>query len=152
MLTVPRSELESYLDKPLEPSAWLTIDQQQINAFADATLDHQFIHVDEKKAAATPFGKTIAHGYLTLSLISHFLAESGIAPDNVRMAINYGSDKVRFLEPVTVGSDVRGHACLLQVIEKKPGQILAKTRVTVEVRDKETPALVADILTLFFCS
>ena len=152
MLSVSRDQLESYIDKALPPAAWLTIDQSQINAFADATLDHQFIHIDPARAAKTPFGTTIAHGYLTLSLVSHFLAECGIAPENVQMAINYGSDKVRFLEPVRVGSEVRGVAKLLEVREKKPGQILLKTKVTIEIKGVESPALIAEILSLFICS
>ncbi len=151
MLKVPPERLADYIDKTLEPSGWLTIDQQQIDTFADATHDHQFIHVDEVRAAATPFGTTIAHGFLTLSLVSHFLGQCGIAPDNVQMAINYGSDKVRFLEPVKVGSAVRAHVRLLEVREKRPGQILTKNRVTIEIRDAENPALVADILSLFIC-
>lgn len=151
MQTVSRHELDSYIDKPLEPTPWLRIDQAQINTFADATHDHQFIHVDADKAAATPFGTTIAHGYLTLSLVSHFLEQGGIAPDNVKMAINYGSDKVRFIEPVKVDSEVRGRATLVEVREKVPGQVLVKTRVTVEIKGEKNPALVAEILTLFFC-
>lgn len=151
MLTVPKDELPGYVERPLEPSGWVCIDQQQIDAFADATLDHQFIHVDREKAAATPFGTTIAHGYLTLSLISHFLAEAGIGPDKAQMAINYGSDKVRFLEPVKVDSEVRARAMLLEVREKKAGQVLIKTKVTIEIRGAANPALIAEILSLFIC-
>lgn len=150
MLTVSKEKLSEYIDKTLDPSPWLKIDQSMINTFADATRDHQFIHVDEEKAAQTPFGATIAHGYLTLSLVSSFLGECGIAPVNTAMAINYGSDKVRFLQPVKVNSEVRAHAQLLSVIEKAPGQILLKTRITIEIKDEETPALVAEILGLFF--
>lgn len=151
MLNVPRDALDDHIGKPLDPTPWLKIDQAQINTFADATHDHQFIHVDAEKAAATPFGRTIAHGYLTLSLVSHFLEQGGIAPDNVRMAINYGSDKVRFIEPVKVDAEVRGQATLVEVHEKVPGQVLVKTRVTVEIRGEQNPAMVAEILTLFFC-
>ena len=150
-MTVPRSELGDYIDKPLAPSGWVRIDQHRINAFADATLDHQFIHVDAARAAETPFRGTIAHGYLTLSLVSHFLAECGIAPDDVAMAINYGSDKVRFLEPVRVDSEVRGRALLLDVRDKKPGQVLLKTRMTIDIKGQDTPALIAEILSLFVC-
>jgi acyl dehydratase len=152
MLTVPKDQLIDFIDKPLVPSAWMRIDQQQINAFADATLDHQFIHVDAARAARTPFGTTIAHGYLTMSLISHFLEDCGIAPDKVTMAINYGSDKVRFLEPVKVNSEVPGRAVLMEVREKKPGQLLVKTRVTIDIKDEESPALIADILSMFICA
>jgi len=150
MLLVPKEELVNYIDTPLEPSGWFKIDQQRINDFADATLDHQFIHVDEEKALQTPFGATIAHGYLTLSLLPYLTAECGIAPQNILMAINYGSDKLRFLQPVVVGSEVRAHVRLLEVTEKTPGQILLKCEVTVEIKGQEKPALVAHTLSLFF--
>lgn len=150
MLLVPKEELVNYIDTPLEPSGWFKIDQQRINDFADATLDHQFIHVDEEKALQTPFGATIAHGYLTLSLLPYLTAECGIAPQNILMAINYGSDKLRFLQPVVVGSEVRAHVKLLEVTEKTPGQVLLKCEVTVEIKGLEKPALVAHALSLFF--
>ena len=149
MQTVPRDQLQDYVGKALPPSDWLTIDQQRINAFADTTLDHQFIHVDPARAAQTPFGSTIAHGYLTMSLISHFLGQCGVRPEGVAMAINYGSDKVRFVQPVRVGSRVRAHAKLLEIGEKAPGQLLVKTGMTIEIEGEEKPALVAEILTLF---
>ncbi|MDZ7767583.1 MAG: MaoC family dehydratase [Woeseiaceae bacterium] len=151
MLTVPKDQLASYVDKTLTPSGWLRVDQQQINTFADATLDHQFIHIDEERAAKTPFGSTIAHGYLTMSLISHFLGEAGIAPEGATMVINYGSDKMRFVQPVKVNSELRGRAVLAEVREKKPGQILIKTRVTIDIKGEENPALIAEILTMFIC-
>jgi len=110
MQTVPREKLQEYIGKELPPSEWLTIDQDRINSFAETTLDHQYIHVDPAKAAKTPFGTTIAHGYLTLSLISHFLGQCGVGPAGAVMAINYGSDKVRFVQPVKVGSRVRARA------------------------------------------
>jgi acyl dehydratase len=150
MLLVPKEELVNYIDKPLEPSGWFKIDQQRINDFADATLDHQFIHVDEEKALQTPFGATIAHGYLTLSLLPYLTAQCGIAPQNIVMAINYGSDKLRFLQPVVVGSEVRAHVRLLEVTEKTPGQVLLKCEITVEIKDQQKPALVAHTLSLFF--
>jgi acyl dehydratase len=150
MLTVPGHELRDHIDRELPPSGWLTIDQARINAFADATLDHQFIHVDEVRAAHTPFGRTIAHGYLTMSLISFFAGGCGIRPENTVMAINYGSDKVRFLQPVKVDNRIRAHAVLKSVEEKSPGQILLKTRFTIEIESEEKPAMVADILSLFF--
>jgi acyl dehydratase len=149
MLIVGKKELPDYIDKTLDPSAWLTIDQGMINTFADATRDHQFIHVDEEKAAQTPFGTTIAHGYLTLSLVSSFLGECGIGPNNTVMAINYGSDKIRFLQPVKVNSEVRAHAMLMAVTERMPGEILLKTKMTIEIKGEDTPALVAEILSLF---
>ncbi len=149
MLTVSKEELQQYVDKPLEPSAWVRIDQKMINTFADATMDHQFIHVDKERAAQTPFGTTIAHGYLTMSLISHFLGECAIGPKNVVMALNYGSDKVRFLQPVKVDSEIRAQAILISVSDKAPGQILVKTGLTIEIKGEEKPALVAEILSLF---
>jgi acyl dehydratase len=126
MQTVPREKLQDYVGKELPPSDWLTIDQDRINSFADTTLDHQYIHVDPAKAAKTPFGTTIAHGYLTLSLISHFLGQ-----------------------PVKVGSRVRARMKLLEIGEKSPGQLLAKTGVSIEIEGDEKPALVAEILSLF---
>ena len=149
MLTVPVDQLENYIDQPLGTSEWVAIDQDRINAFADVTLDHQFIHVDVEKAKATPFGTTIAHGYLSLSLVSHFLSECGIAPEGTVMAINYGSDKVRFLQPVAVNSKVRGHGKLLEFSEKSPGQYLLKTGISIEIEGQEKPALVAEILSMF---
>ena len=149
MLTVSKEELQEYVDKPLEPSAWVRIDQKMINTFADATMDHQFIHVDTERAARTPFGTTIAHGYLTMSLISHFLGECSIGPKNAVMALNYGSDKVRFLQPVKVDSEIRAQAILMSVSDKAPGQILVKTGLTIEIKGEEKPALVAEILSLF---
>jgi acyl dehydratase len=120
-----------------------------INTFADATMDHQFIHVDEAKAAQTPFGSTIAHGYLTMSLISHFLGECAVGPGNAAMALNYGSDKVRFLQPVKVDSEIRAQASLMSVSEKAPGQVLLKTAISIEIKGEEKPALVAEILSLY---
>jgi acyl dehydratase len=149
MLTVPRDALREYTGRELPPSEWLTIDQERINAFADATLDHQFIHVDAEKAAKTPFGTTIAHGYLTMSLVSWFAAQCGIRPEGAIMAINYGSDRVRFLQPVRVNSRIRARAKMQEVEEKAPGQILLKTRFTIEIEGEEKPAMVADILSLF---
>jgi acyl dehydratase len=150
VLIVPQDLLHQYIDRELEPSDWLTIDQARIDAFAEATLDHQFIHVDAEKARKTPFGATIAHGYLTMSLISHFAARCAIGPENVTMAINYGSDKVRFLQPVRVNGRIRAHAVLKSVDEKAPGQVLIKTQFTIEIEGEEKPAMVAEILSLFF--
>jgi len=149
MPTVPKEELSQYIDKPLDPSGWLLIDQDRINQFADATLDHQFIHVDAEKAAETPFGGTIAHGYLTMSLISNFLAECTVQPENIVMGINYGSDKMRFLTPVPVNSEVRARGTLKSVTEKTPGQLLAKNEIVIEIKGEEKPALVAEILSMF---
>ena len=149
MLTVPKEQLQDYVDQPREPSEWVRVDQEMINRFADATMDHQFIHVDEARAAETPFGCTIAHGYLTMSLISHFLGEVAVGPEGTVMAINYGSDKVRYLQPVKVDSDIRASATLRSVSDKAPGQVLTKTDISIEIKGEEKPALVAEILSLF---
>lgn len=149
MKLVPVAELREYLDKPSAPTDWLLVDQDRVTGFADITMDHQFIHVDTDRAAQTPFGGTIAHGYLTMSLISHFLGQCGVMPENSAMAINYGSDKVRFLQAVKVNNEIRAQATLLNVSEKAPGQILTKTRISIEIKGEELPAMIAEILSLF---
>ncbi len=142
-------ELPSMVGKELEPSPWLEITQERVNQFADATNDHQFIHVDLEKAKQTPFGGTIAHGFLSLSLLSYLNAQNAIVPEGLVMGINYGSDKVRYLAPVNVGKRIRSRQKVLEITEKKPGQWLIKTHVTVEIDGEETPALVAEILSLY---
>ena len=148
--TVPAAELAAMVGTELGVSDWLLIDQERVDAFADATLDHQFIHIDVDKAAMTPFGGTIAHGFLTLSLLPHFLESASVPLEGLLMAINYGTDKVRFLQPVKVGQRVRGRAVLAGADEKRPGQWLVKQTVTVEIEGEEKPAMVAEFLMLFF--
>jgi acyl dehydratase len=131
-------------------SSWLTIDQARIEEFADATEDRQFIHVDPDAAAKTPFGGTIAHGFLTLSLLSRMAAEGMLVPEDVRMAVNYGFDRVRFLAPVKSGKRVRGRFSLDSVEEKAPGQWLFRHTVTVEIEGEDKPALTAQWLGLMF--
>lgn len=146
---VDMAQIDDYIGKQREPSDWMEIDQERVNAFADATLDHQFIHLDEEAAAKTPFGGTIAHGFLSLSLLPHFGAQCGIAPKGTVMAINYGSDKVRFLQPVRVGSRIRCHQVLDEAIEKSPGQFLFKSTCTIEIEGSDKPALIAQTLSMF---
>ncbi|MEL7311083.1 MAG: MaoC family dehydratase [Pseudomonadota bacterium] len=146
---VDMADIESHIGKAREPSDWLEIDQERVNAFADATLDHQFIHLDEEAAAKTPFGGTIAHGFLSLSLLPYFSGQCGIAPKGTVMAINYGSDKVRFLMPVRVGSRVRCHQVLDEAVEKNPGQYLFKSTCTIEIEGVDKPALIAETLSMF---
>jgi acyl dehydratase len=146
--TVKAEELPGLVGTELEPSPWLEITQERVNQFADATNDHQFIHVDAEKAAKTPFGGPIAHGFLSLSLLSYLNAQTAIVPENLVMGINYGSDKVRYLAPVRIGTRIRSRQKLLDVTEKKPGQWLMKYAVTVEIEGEETPALVAEILSM----
>ena len=143
---ISTAELPQLVGTELEPSGWFEITQDRVNEFADATNDHQFIHVDLEKAKASPFGGTIAHGFLTLSLLTHLLSEPMVVPENTAMTINYGSDKVRFLKPVGVGQRIRAKQTLLEANEKKPGQWLMKMNVTVEIEGEQTPALVAEIL------
>lgn len=143
-------ELPALIGTELGVTDWLQIDQDRVNAFADATLDHQFIHVDPERAAATPFGGTIAHGFLTLSLLPFFLETASPQIEGTVMAINYGSDKVRFLQPVKVGSRVRARTTLAAAEEKRPGQWLVKQAITIDIEDEQKPALVAEMLMLYF--
>ncbi len=146
--TIKAEDLPGLAGKELPPSEWLEITQERVDQFAEATNDFQFIHVDPEKAAQTPFGGPIAHGFLSLSLLSYLNAQSAVFPDNLVMGINYGSDKVRYLMPVRVGKRIRSRQTVLEVTEKKPGQWLMKTAVTVEIEGEETPALVAEILSM----
>ncbi len=136
-------EIRGRIGEEVGVSSWLTVDQARIDAFADATEDRQFIHTDPQAAAQTPFGGTIAHGFLTLSLLSRMGAEAMLLPDGMKMAINYGFDRVRFLAPVRSGSRVRGRFVLDSVEEKAPGQILMRHSVTVEIEGGDKPALSA---------
>lgn len=146
---IKSSEMLSLLGHESEPSSWFEITQDRVNRFADATNDHQFIHVDEARAARTPFGQTIAHGYLTLSLIPYLTAENAPAFEDLAMGINYGSDKVRFLQPVPVGSRVRARQKYLEVTEKNPGQWLIRSLVTIEIENAAKPALIAETLAVY---
>ncbi|WP_193163781.1 MaoC family dehydratase [Microbulbifer hainanensis] len=148
MKTVSKQELLESVGKTLQTTEWFTVNQEQIDLFAEVTHDHQFIHVDPERAAQTPFGSTIAHGYLTLSLLSHFAEAFSLLVEDMQMAVNYGFDKVRFIAPVKVDSRIRAHARLLDVTEKKPGQFMLKTEVTVEIEGAAKPALLAEWLTM----
>ena len=152
MQVVDRDELLAMVGTELGSSDWITIDQDRINAFADATMDHQFIHVDAEEASKTPLGGTIAHGYLTLSLLPFLTAEMSVMPQNLVMLFNYGLDRLRFITPVSSGSRVRAHGKLVEVNYKGPGQTLLKTEVTVEIEGEEKPALVAESLTMAITS
>ena len=147
---VKPSEIDSVLGTEVGVSDWVTIDQKRIDKFADATMDHQFIHVDPEQA--TPqLGSTIAHGFLSLSLIAGipFEQEIGMVLEGTKMGLNYGLDKVRFLSPVPVNSEVRIRMKCMDINEKNPGQYLAKFEVTMEIKDVEKPAYVAEALTMF---
>ena len=143
-------EIRNHIGEEVGVSSWVLIDQARIDAFAGATDDRQFIHVDPEAAAQTPFGGTVAHGFLTLSLLSRMGAEAMLLPEGIRMAVNYGLERVRFLAPVKSGSRLRGRFRLDLVEEKAPGQILMRHNVTVEIEGKAKPALTADWLGLMF--
>jgi acyl dehydratase len=131
-------------------SDWFLIDQARINAFADTTIDHQFIHIDPAAAARSPFGTTIAHGFLTLSMLSYFVGQVGGGMQGVVMGVNYGFDKIRFLAPVKVNSRIRARFKLLAFQEKTPGQFLVKQEVTVDIENEPKPALVAEWLSMVY--
>ncbi|MGW7771773.1 MaoC family dehydratase [Pseudomonas machongensis] len=147
---VPVAELSQYVGKELGRSEWLKIDQQRINLFAEATGDFQFIHVDPEKAAKTPFGSTIAHGFLSLSLIPKLMEDILVLPEGLKMVVNYGLDSVRFIQPVKVDSRVRLKVDLTDATEKKPGQWLLKATATLEIEGQEKPAYIAEPLSLCF--
>ena len=140
-------DITDFLGKEVGLTDWIEINQAQINKFADATGDHQYIHVDEDRAAETPFGATIAHGFLTLSLLSKLSSmNGGVKLKNSVMGINYGLDKVRFVSPVKVNSRIRARFELVSAEEKKPKHYLLKHNVTVEIEGVEKPALIAEWL------
>ncbi len=145
---IKKEEIAQYVGYKAEPTEWFTIKQEQINQFADCTLDQQFIHVDPEKAKDTPYGSTIAHGFLTLSMLSHFSESFSVIIDGFYMGINKGFDQVRFVSPVKVDSRIRAHAKVLEIEEKKPGQYTLKVEVTIEIENAEKPALVAEWLSV----
>jgi acyl dehydratase len=145
---VPKDEMVKAIGTKFDPGPWITVDQQRINTFADCTDDHQFIHVDEEAAKNTPFGGTIAHGFLSLSLLSKMAEGNGIVPENIVMGLNYGFDKVRFLAPVKAGKRIRANATIADVTRKDDNRFLIKQSISVEIEGEETPALVAEWLTM----
>ena len=146
LIMVKPEEMENQAGTTLPPGGWFEIDQERINTFADCTEDHQFIHIDESAAAQTPFGGTIAHGFLTLSLLTKLCAENGVYPEGIVMGVNYGWDKVRLLHPVRAGRRVRAHTEILSVDRKDANRFLVKQAVTVEIEGIDTPAVYAEWL------
>jgi acyl dehydratase len=142
------AELEASTDRDLGTSQWETIDQRQIDLFAEATHDHQWIHVDPEAASQGPFGTTVAHGYLTLSMLPYFVSQVLNVTD-VRMGLNYGTEKIRFTAPVPVGSQVRLKATLRDS-ERRGEGVLYRLGIEVEIKDSEKPALVGEVLYLVF--
>ena len=143
-------EIRARIGEEIGASSWLTVDQERIDRFAEATEDRQFIHTDPAAAAHTPFGGTIAHGFLSLSLLSRMAAEVMLVPPTLKMAVNYGLDRVRFIAPVRSGKRVRGRFRLASVTEKAPGQWLVHHTVTVDIEGEEKPALTAEWIGLLF--
>ncbi|WP_296678430.1 MaoC family dehydratase [Novosphingobium sp.] len=144
-------ELQAKTGEVIGVSDWFDVTQERINMFADATGDHQFIHIDAEKAKMTPFGGTIAHGFLTLSLLPVLGAMTeGARIDNVKMGVNYGGNKTRFISPVRSGKRVRSHTKLLELIEKRPGQWQQTNEVTIEIEGEDKPALITEWITQLF--
>ncbi len=143
------SNLTSFVGREIGVSDWVLVDQARIDAFAACTGDHQWIHVDAERARReSPLGTTIAHGYLTLSLLPMMTAELGLKPAGAAYVLNYGADKIRYLNPVKSGSRLRVHVTLAEVTPKGPGRWLIKSINTVEIEGEEKPALVAETLAL----
>ena len=144
-------DLAAKVGEQIGTSNWVEMSQEKVNMFADATGDHQFIHIDEEKAKMTPFGGTIAHGFMTLSMIPALTADSDVPRlDGIKMAVNYGGNKTRFIAPVRTGKRIRGHWKLTEMVEKRPGQWQQTCEITIEIEGEEKPALICEWMTLFF--
>ncbi|HEX8641259.1 MAG TPA: MaoC family dehydratase [Allosphingosinicella sp.] len=143
-------EVKARIGQEVGVSDWILVDQPRIDTFAEVTEDRQFIHIDPEAAANTPFGGTVAHGFLTLSLLSRMAADAMLRPQEVKMGVNYGLDHVRFLAPVRSGRRVRGRFRLDRFEEKRPGQWQFVHNVTVEIEGEDKPALVADWIGMIF--
>ena len=151
MAVVTADELKALVGQHIGTSDWLTVDQAMIDKFAEATGDHQFIHVNPEMAAKTPFGGTIAHGFLSLSLMPTLTAQTDLPRlDGIKMGVNYGGNKTRFLAPVRSGKRVRGHFKLLEIEEKRPGQWQQTIEYTLEIEGEDKPALIAEWISQFF--
>ncbi len=149
MRIVKPADIAELVGREVGASAWIVIDQARIDAFAACCEDDQFIHVDPERAAReTPFGGTIAHGFLTLSMLSRLARDAGVRLEGVAMGVNYGLDKVRFIQPVRAGSRIRGRFTLAKARERRAGQWLLSYDVAVEVDGEEKPALIAEWLTM----
>tara|TARA_A100001391_G_scaffold198220_1_gene179537 strand:- start:1139 stop:1600 length:462 start_codon:yes stop_codon:yes gene_type:complete len=149
MPVIKADTLKDHIGQEIGVSDWIEIDQSRIDVFADVTEDHQFIHIDPERAAKeTPFGGTIAHGFLSLSMLSALAGNTTLVLDGIAMGINYGFDKVRFLQPVRAGKKIRGRFVLEDAAERNPGQWMLKYAVTVEIEGEDKPALMAHWLTL----
>lgn len=152
MPRVSTDEMLAKVGEVIGTSEWIAVEQERINQFADATGDHQFIHLDAEKAQMTPFGGTIAHGFLTLSLLPYLMAKSNdlLTIEGVKMGVNYGIDKLRFLAPVKSGKRVRGVFTLGALIEKRPGQWQQTLDCSVEIEGEDKPALIVSWINQVF--
>jgi len=151
----PPISLQAYqamVGQEIGVSSWHVLDQKRIDTYADVIEDHQFIHVDPEQAKDTPFGTTIAHGFLTMSLLSVMSYEVMPAIEGTAMGVNYGFDKLRFISPVKSGKRVRGRFLLAEATLRKPGELQSRTNVTVEIEGEDKPALVADWIGLIYLS
>lgn len=151
MTTATIDELKAKVGKEIGVSDWLLVDQAMIDKFADATGDRQFIHVDPERAKLTPFGGTIAHGFLTLSLMP-ILRDStpGQRVVGAKLGLNYGANRLRFLSPVRSGKRIRARFRLLELVEKRPGQFQETSEMTIEIEGEDKPALIAEWIVQFF--
>jgi len=147
---VPVEKLKEMIGQEMGVSDWVQIDQEKINQFAECTGDHQWIHVDIEKAKQGPFGGPIAHGFLTLSLIPVLSGSSKYMPEGIKMAVNYGLNKVRFINPVPAGSRVRSRMVLADIEERSGGRIMMTTTHNIEIEGQDKPACVAESLALFY--
>ena len=145
---IKKTEIEQYVGHICEPTDWFEVTQEQVNVFADCTLDRQFIHIDPEAAAETPFGGTIAHGFLTLSMLAYFSQSFSLSIEGSYMGVNKGFNKVRFVAPVAVGSRIRCHTTVAEINEKKPGQYDFKMDISIEIEGGDKPALVAEWLSV----
>ena len=145
---IKKTEIEHYVGHICEPTDWFEVTQEQVNVFADCTLDRQFIHIDPEAAAETPFGGTIAHGFLTLSMLAYFSQSFSLSIEGSYMGVNKGFNKVRFVAPVAVGSRIRCHTTVAEINEKKPGQYDFKMDISIEIEGGDKPALVAEWLSV----
>ena len=144
-------EIAARTGEVIGTSQWAEMSQERINQFADATGDHQFIHINEEAAKMTPFGGTIAHGFLTLSMIPYLSANSDMPKvEGVKMGVNYGGNKTRFISPVRSDKRIRGHWKLLEMVEKRPGQWQQTCEITIEIEGEDKPALICEWITQLF--
>jgi len=146
---VNRENIKDFIDQRRQTDEWFRVTQDRIDMFADATLDHQFIHVDPERARESPFGTTVAHGFLTLSLLPKLLEPIQMVPENIVMGVNYGLNRVRFPHPVPVNSDIRAIATLLEIDEKSANRVLLTTEIVVEIKGVEKPAMIAESLAMW---